>query len=372
MLEIVDLKEYRPSDGEILSFFRMIRVSSQADWNFGEMGEELASKSDVELVNYFREKVLRDERGNQLWAKDGAAVVGFVGLHLQPETGCASIGFGVSESHQRQGIASALIAAAIAKARELGLKEIKAECFADNSRSIGLLIKSGFKQVGCRAKAVNKRGQWRDACDFSLALSSHQTRFIILEGIATSGKTSVKNKLAEALTKRGTKFSVIEEEETLMPVLNNTEREVGLALLRRVVARALAADDEVIIFDRLYFTHIFRTGSEHRDFAEIERLLGDRAFLAFLKVEEAQLPARIAAACQQRGGSWEEHVRRKGSDEEVNDYYINQQRRLLKLLAHTALPHKIYDATEKDFTAIAADILKVSDTFVCAKLSAYD
>lgn len=188
-------------------------------------------------------------------------------------------------------------------------------------------------------------------------------KLIILEGIATSGKSSVKNQLAAALTRRGTQFSVIEEEETLMLLLNNTDREVGLALLRLVIERALASDAEVVIFDRLYFTHIFRTGSEHRDFAEIERRLGGRTFLAFLKIDEAQIPARLAATREHRGGSWEEHVRRRGSVEEVNRYYINQQRRLLSLLGETVVPHRVYDATGGDYDGIAADILKASGIY---------
>ena len=66
-------------------------------------------------------------------------------------------------------------------------------------------------------------------------------------------------------------YSVIEEEETLMSIRDNQNKETSIKLLK-----------EIIIFDRLYFTHIFRTKSSIEDFKELENLVKDKAFLAFI------------------------------------------------------------------------------------------
>ena len=50
-------------------------------------------------------------------------------------------------------------------------------------------------------------------------------KIIILEGIATSGKTTIKNNLVNAFIKKGVSFSSIEEEETLMSIRDNQDKE---------------------------------------------------------------------------------------------------------------------------------------------------
>lgn len=181
---------------------------------------------------------------------------------------------------------------------------------------------------------------------------------IQLEGIATSGKTSVKNKLADAFVEKGVNFSIIEEDETLMPILHNTDKQVSIDLLKKVIDNALKAKKDFIIFDRLFFTHIFRTKSSVEDFREIENLIKDQSFLVFLKIDEANIPERVAYARQHRDKSWDEYVSKKGSDEEIYQYYINQQRLLLDLLKHTSLKYKIYDTTDMEFKNVANEILK--------------
>ena len=78
-------------------------------------------------------------------------------------------------------------------------------------------------------------------------------KIIILEGIATSGKTSVKNRLAEAFAEKGLNFSIIEEDETLMPILHNTDKQVSIDLLKKVIGNALKEKKDFVIFDRLFF-----------------------------------------------------------------------------------------------------------------------
>lgn len=106
---------------------------------------------------------------------------------------------------------------------------------------------------------------------------------IILEGIATSGKTSVKNLLCKILTEQNINFSIFEESQTLMPVLNNSDKNTSLDFLKTVISQALTLQKDLIIFDRLFFSHIFRTKSSMADYRDIEKLFDHQCFLAFLK-----------------------------------------------------------------------------------------
>ena len=184
-------------------------------------------------------------------------------------------------------------------------------------------------------------------------------KIIILEGIATSGKTTIKNKLIEAFIERGVNFSVVEEDETLMPILDNTDKQVSINLLRKVIDKELKEEKDFIIFDRLFFTHIFRTDSSIGDFKEIENLIENKSFLAFLEIDEPEIPRRIADTRERRGKEWDEYVSKKGSDEEIYQYYMNQQKLLLNLLKETSISSKIYNTTNMDFDNIAKDILEV-------------
>jgi thymidylate kinase len=183
-------------------------------------------------------------------------------------------------------------------------------------------------------------------------------KILILEGIATSGKTTVKNNLLKAFVKKGVNFSAVEEDETLMPIRNNQDLVTSIKLLKEVVERVLRESKDFIIFDRLFFTHIFKTKSSIEEFKEIENLVKDKAFLAFLVIDESKIPERIANARNHRGKGWDEYVSKKGNIVEINKYYINQQRLLLNLLEETDLNYKIYNTTTLDLDTISNDILK--------------
>ncbi|EKE10966.1 MAG: hypothetical protein ACD_15C00165G0003 [uncultured bacterium] len=183
-------------------------------------------------------------------------------------------------------------------------------------------------------------------------------KIIIVEGIATSGKTSVKNKIMEALTDSGKSFSVVEEENSLMPILHNTDGCVAINWLRKIINEALEKENDFIIFDRLFFTHIFRTNSAMEDFREIENMVVGQALLVFLAIDEEEIPRRIAQACKHRGEEWSEYVSKKGSETEIYQYYIEQQRKLFELLKQTSLEYKIYNTTNNDFDEIAKNILE--------------
>jgi len=184
-------------------------------------------------------------------------------------------------------------------------------------------------------------------------------KIIILEGIATSGKTSIIKYLSAFFDQKNFKFSIISEDKTLMPILHNQDKQVSIELLKLVIKQALTDDKEFIIFDRLFFTHIFRTNSDYSNFREIEQMIKDYTILAFLKIDEDQIPTRIEYARQHRDKSWNEYISQKGNDEEIYQYYIQQQRTLENLLNQTNLNYKAYNTTNLQFEEITQDLVKI-------------
>lgn len=185
-----------------------------------------------------------------------------------------------------------------------------------------------------------------------------QSEIIILEGIATSGKSTVIKYLSQLLGKSNLTFTIVGEDITLMPILNNIEKSVSLDLLKRAINNVIQEGKDLIIFDRLFFTHIFRTDSESSEFREIEDMIQPLALLVFLKIDEDQIPARIKYARHHRDKAWDDYISTKGSDEEIYRYYINQQRGLENLLNKTSLKHKVYNTTNLQFESIAQDLLE--------------
>ncbi len=185
----------------------------------------------------------------------------------------------------------------------------------------------------------------------------NQSKIIILEGIATSGKSTVIKYLSQLLDKSNLTFTIVGEDVTLMPILNNTEKEVSLDLLKRVINNAIQEGKDFIIFDRLFFTHIFRTNSEYGEFRQIEEMIQNSALLVFLKIDEEKIPVRIEYARQHRDKAWENYIRTKGSDEEIYQYYIDQQRILEKFINKTSLKYQVYNTTNLEFESIAQDLL---------------
>lgn len=184
-----------------------------------------------------------------------------------------------------------------------------------------------------------------------------KSKIIIFEGIATSGKSTVIKYLSQLLDKSNQTFTIVGEDITLMPILNNTEREVSLNLLKRVINNTIQKGKDLIIFDRLFFTHIFRTNSEYSQFREIEDMIHSSALLVLLKIDEEKIPARIEYARHHRDKAWDDYIRTKGSNEEIYQYYINQQRILEKLINETSLKYQVYNTTNLQFESIAQDLL---------------
>ena len=144
-----------------------------------------------------------------------------------------------------------------------------------------------------------------------------------------------------------------------MPILHNTSTGVALDNLKAVLDNYLKLDFDILIFDRLYFTHIFRTNSIIGDFKEIEDILNQfDCSLVFLKIDENEILKRIQGAMEHREESWVKYVKCKGSFQDIERYYINQQRELEKLVKHSELETHIVNSTKNNYEEVVEEIIE--------------
>jgi putative acetyltransferase len=105
-----------------------------------------------------------------LVAVEGDETLGSV--HVEPSRhGFGELGMAVAREHRGQGVGSALLAAAIASARENGLHKLSLGVFAHNAAAIALYRKFGFVEEGRRVKHYRRaNGELWDAIEMGLLL----------------------------------------------------------------------------------------------------------------------------------------------------------------------------------------------------------
>jgi len=193
------------------------------------------------------------------------------------------------------------------------------------------------------------------------ALLGHATinvmKILILEGIATSGKSTITESIKEQLV--GLTVQTVSEEETHIPIMKQVN-ELHISFFKNLIERLAAEEPELIIFDRLYLTQAFRAGASLTEYSAIENLLSKYDTLTvFLEVDELAIAERVAKAAQHRDPSWGEYIRTKGTtDSEIADYYITQQRSQAKLLNTSTLAHMTCNTTQHGYAEITRQILK--------------
>ena len=185
-------------------------------------------------------------------------------------------------------------------------------------------------------------------------------RTLIFEGIASTGKTTIENELIKLLNANNISNTHISEDITLMPLLDNLDPKISIEFLNNILDKIYRQDDQIVIFDRLFFTHIIITNSNIETFKQIEdKLILFNPTLVFLKIEESKIPERIRWAMEHRDSKWLEHVRAKGTDEEIFAYYKNQQQKIASLVNQTSIPTITFNTTNLDFEKVAREIFEI-------------
>lgn len=121
-----------------------------------------------------------------------------------------------------------------------------------------------------------------------------------------------------------------------------------ITFFQSLISKAVETGAELVIFDRLYLTQAFRADASIDDYRSIEDSLSQyHTLTAFLKVDEDAIAKRVRLATLHREESWGKYVKTKGNTfMEIADYYINQQRRQLKLLEESKLEHIALNTTK--------------------------
>ena len=106
----------------------------------------------------------------RLVMRDGEAVLGWAALSPVSKRhvyrGVAEVTVYVSENAQGKGIGRALLEALIDESEKNGIWTLQASIFPENTASIELHLRCGFREVGRRERIAMLNGLWRDTLLF--------------------------------------------------------------------------------------------------------------------------------------------------------------------------------------------------------------
>ena len=106
----------------------------------------------------------------RLVLRDGDRILGWAALAPVSKRavyrGVAELTVYVSESAQGQGVGRALLEALIAESERNGIWTLQASIFPENTASVKLHLRCGFREVGRRERIAVLNGVWRDTLLF--------------------------------------------------------------------------------------------------------------------------------------------------------------------------------------------------------------
>lgn len=180
---------------------------------------------------------------------------------------------------------------------------------------------------------------------------------IIFEGIATAGKTTLSNKLAELLNTQTSAISITDE-RTLLPIFNNKDINVAKNHLIQELTALTKLETKYIVLERTHLTQVFRTETSLQHFFEVETFMLENfdPRIILLTVQPDTLQIRIEHADAQRGNLWSQ--KKLGTIDERAEYYVNQQDVLCTALSESKIPSLKVDTTDKKWDEALLKITK--------------
>lgn len=181
-------------------------------------------------------------------------------------------------------------------------------------------------------------------------------KILIIEGIATSGKSSLIKKIAELISE--SQIKVFGEPKTHIPIMDKPN-ELHIDFFKSLLQDSAKSNADLTIFDRFHFTQAFRVRANISQYAEIEDLLLEqKTLVAYLQVNDDAIANRVKVAAEHREEGWGEYIKTKGqSFDEIAAYYIDQQRNQMQLLKQSKLPTRIFNTTHHEYQEIANQIV---------------
>ena len=106
----------------------------------------------------------------RLVMRDGDGILGWAALSPVSKRnvyrGVAELTVNVTESARGQGVGRALLEALISESEKNGIWTLQASIFPENTASVKLHLRCGFREVGRRERIGNSKGVWRDTVTF--------------------------------------------------------------------------------------------------------------------------------------------------------------------------------------------------------------
>jgi RimJ/RimL family protein N-acetyltransferase len=108
-----------------------------------------------------------DPWGTHLFLDDDGALVGFGGFKGEPRDGEVELGYAVAPARQGRGIATAVVAELVGRARSAGVALVTAHTLAEDNASTAVLRKCGFAQTDQLHDPDGDIWRWERALDRS-------------------------------------------------------------------------------------------------------------------------------------------------------------------------------------------------------------
>lgn len=185
-------------------------------------------------------------------------------------------------------------------------------------------------------------------------------RTIIVEGVTTSGKSTIVDNLRRYAKEHDLSGTFLPEEKTVIPCIDSTNLKHNQDFLRKLLQTVFAENKNLYVFDRLHFTHTIKTNSTIKDFVDIESSLKQRdATLFFIDVPEEALKKRLLDSLEYRNVQWVKYVMERSDEDQEKfiDFYVQRQRLLRKLFDESTLTKYIIDSDDQNYIRMTRTII---------------
>jgi thymidylate kinase len=191
----------------------------------------------------------------------------------------------------------------------------------------------------------------------------------IIEGVSTSGKTSIIYNLQRYAEEHNLNWIFVTEEKTTLPIIDSLDLEFNNSYLLKVISQTFDKKADLYVFDRLYLSSLFKIPGTIKDLFKIEdMLIKQDSKLFLLHVSDNVLKERILESMAYRRKEWTQYVvaKENGDKNKVAEKYIEKQKRLKELFLGSKLEKYLIDTGDQNFvknTRTIIDILNLKPTF---------
>lgn len=182
---------------------------------------------------------------------------------------------------------------------------------------------------------------------------------IILEGMSTSGKTTVMKLLSDTLNASGYHSRGFDELLTMdREIFSHLDTKKSLEEIRKFMEKECTSRDAIVICDRFHLSHLAITNGSVEDLKEIEAAMKlHRPLLVFLEIPADRIQERLLSAKTHRGQQWSDELKIRGqTDTESLEWFAGTQNKLFNLYQQSSLSKVQFDTSKIKFQEIASEL----------------